>query len=73
EVNKIYREIGVYNADEIREIEDKNPIGGDKGKEYWGQPNLAANKSNTEKAPDNKPPAEYNPDDTEGEDDSADA
>jgi HK97 family phage portal protein len=50
EVNHIYRLDGIYNADEIREIEDKNPIGGDKGQEYWGQPNLAANKSNTEGA-----------------------
>jgi HK97 family phage portal protein len=73
DVNHIMRLDGILSADEWREREDMNPIGGDKGKELWGQPNLAANKSNTEKAPEDKPPAEDNPDDTEGEDDSADA
>lgn len=53
EVQHIMRQDGVLNADEWRARENMNPIGGDKGSEYWGQPNLAANKSNTqEEAPD---------------------
>ena len=62
QVSHIERLDGVLNADEWRARENMNPIGGDKGKEYWGQPNLAANKDNTKDEapkdgdkPDNEP------------------
>jgi HK97 family phage portal protein len=51
DVSHIMRLDGVLNADEWRARENMNPIGGDKGSEYWGQPNLAANKFNTEETP----------------------
>jgi HK97 family phage portal protein len=46
EVHKIYREIGVESANEIRRYENLNPRDDPGGDEYWSQPNLAANKSN---------------------------
>lgn len=62
EVSHIMRLDGALNADEWRARENMNPIGGDKGKEYWGQPNLAANKSNTE---GEKPSEEADPEEEE--------
>ncbi len=35
EAYKIQREIGVVNGDEIRAAENRNPIGGDAGSEFW--------------------------------------
>jgi HK97 family phage portal protein len=67
DVSHIMRLDGVLNADEWRERENMNKIGGEKGSEYWGQPNLAANKSNTEEpAPDEEAPD----DEPEGGDDA---
>jgi HK97 family phage portal protein len=72
EVHQIYRLIGTENADEIRMMENKNPIGGEKGQEYWGQPNLAANKSNTEEKPKKEPaPDDETTPDEGGEDGKA--
>jgi HK97 family phage portal protein len=68
EVHQIYRTIGTENADEIRMMENKNPIGGEKGAEFWGQPNLAANKSNT----DTKPKEEPAPDEEDAPDEGGD-
>lgn len=48
DVSHIMRLDGALNANEWRARENMNPIEGDKGEEYWGQPNLAANKSNTD-------------------------
>ncbi|MCK9570449.1 phage portal protein [Candidatus Pacearchaeota archaeon] len=69
EVHQIYRLIGTENADEIRMMENKNPIGGEKGEEYWGQPNLAANKSNTEEKPKEEPAPDDETTPDEGGDD----
>jgi phage portal protein BeeE len=69
EVHQIYRLIGTENADEIRMMENKNPIGGEKGEEYWGQPNLAANKSNTEEKPKEEPAPDNETTPDEGGDD----
>jgi len=69
EVHQIYRLIGTENADEIRMMENKNPIGGEKGQEYWGQPNLAANKSNTEEKPKEEPAPDDETTPDEGGDD----
>lgn len=63
DVQHIMRLDGVLNADEWRARENMNPIGGDKGEEYWGQPNLAANKSNTEEKPKEDPADGDKPDD----------
>ena len=74
DVSHIMRMDGVLNADEWRARENMNPIGGEKGAEYWGQPNLAANKSNTEEKPkDEAPKDEGDPDDEPegGKDDKA--
>lgn len=68
EVHKIYREIGVESANEIRMMENKNPREDEGGDEYWSQPNLAANKTNGEKQPEEKPNEEEAPA-AEGEDD----
>jgi len=65
EVSHIMRQDGVLNADEWRARENMNQIGGDKGAEYWGQPNLAAEKTNA----DNKLADAKKEDDTEGADD----
>jgi HK97 family phage portal protein len=62
DVSHIMRLDGALNANEWRARENMNPIEGEKGNEYWGQPNLAANKSNTEEKPKEDKP-EDNPDD----------
>jgi len=42
EFYRAMRELGVMNADEIRELEDMPPIEDGSGQEYWTQPNAAA-------------------------------
>ena len=63
DVAHIMRLDGALNANEWRSRENMNPIEGDKGIEYWGQPNLAANKSNTEDEPEPEPEPEGGDDD----------
>jgi HK97 family phage portal protein len=48
DVNHIMRLDGIINANEWRMRENMNPIDGDIGEEYWSQPNLAANKTNSQ-------------------------
>lgn len=59
EFYRAMRELGVMNADEIRDLEDMQPIADGGGKEFWTQPNAAAV---TEQAPG---------DETEGVSDAA--
>src|SRR5690606_24879545 len=42
EFYRAMRELGVMNADEIRALEDMPPIPDGSGREYWTQPNAAA-------------------------------
>src|SRR5690606_31207683 len=42
EFYRTMRELGVMNADEIRELEDLAPIADGSGQQYWTQPNVAA-------------------------------